>query len=96
MFNYLNIMDFSWFTKRLPTFLSPSHMLAQPTMNYIPIEVSDLYDATLGGTNLRYTENNLFYGSWVEEWTTRLAELSDGAKVPAEAMLISNPLKPAT
>ena len=39
---------------------------------------------------------NLSYGSWVAEWTSRLAELSDRAEVPAEAMLISTPLKPAT
>ena len=87
MFNYLDIMDFSWFTKRLPTFLSPSLMLAQLTMDYIPIEASDLYDTAPWGTDLRYKENNLSYGSWVEEWTSRLAELSDRAEVPAVAML---------
>ena len=60
-------------------------------------ETNDLYDTTPGGTNLNYAEDiNLSYGSWVAEWTSRLAELSDTVEVPAEAMLISTPLKPAT
>ena len=78
----------------LSDYLYPSYMLAQPTMDYT--EASDLYDAALGGTNLSYTEDNLSYESWVAEWTSRLAELSDRVEVPAEATLISTPLKPAS
>ena len=36
-------------------------MLAELTMDYIPIEASDLYDTALGGTNSRYTKDNLLW-----------------------------------
>ena len=78
----------------LSDYLYPSYMLAQPTLDYT--EASDLYDAALEGTNSSYTEDNLSYESWIAEWTSRLAELSDRAEVPAEATLISTPLKPAS
>ena len=78
----------------LSDYLYPSYMLAQPTLDYT--DASDLYDAALEGTNSSYTEDNLSYESWIAEWTSRLAELSDRVEVPAEATLISTPLKPAS
>ena len=78
----------------LSDYLYPSYMLAQPTLDYT--EASDLYDAALEGTNSSYTEDNLSYESWVAEWTSRLAELSDRVEIPVEATLISTPLKPAS